>query len=142
MAWGNVSTTEVEGTVSSILDLKTTTAYGVRIPNMDGRAGMVAVVVEDESEVNFDKLRAGVVDKLPNYARPLFVRLLKDARMTSEIFPLICSMLRQTRFKLSNVTFTLQARSNFRRICYKKKGLIQARSLTQCSFSTPKLAPM
>ena len=94
----NVSTTEVEGTVSSILDLKTTTAYGVRIPNMDGRAGMVAIVVEDESEVNFDKLRAGVVDKLPNYARPLFVRLLKDARMTSKILLLlICSMFRQTR---------------------------------------------
>ena len=80
----NVSTTEVEGTVSRILDLKTTTAYGVKIPNMDGRAGMVAVVVEDESEVNFDKLRKGIVDQLPKYARPLFVRLLKDAIMTSK----------------------------------------------------------
>ena len=94
----NVSTTEVEGTVSSILDLKTTTAYGVRIPNMDGRAGMVAIVVEDESEVNFDKLRAGVVDKLPSYARPLFVRLLKDARMTSKS---ICGMYRRVRFQTS-----------------------------------------
>ena len=83
----NVSTTEVEGIVSSILDLKTTTAYGVKIPNMDGRAGMVAIVVEDESEVNFDRLRAGVIDKLPNYARPIFVRLLKDAIMTSKSRP-------------------------------------------------------
>ena len=79
----NVSTTEVEGIVSSILDRKTTTAYGVQIPNMDGRAGMVAIVVEEESEINFDRLRKGVADQLPNYARPLFVRLMKDARMTS-----------------------------------------------------------
>ena len=81
----NVSTTEVEGIVSSILDLKTTTAYGVKIPNMDGRAGMVAIVVENESEIDFERLRKGVVDQLPNYARPLFVRLLKDAIMTSKI---------------------------------------------------------
>ena len=81
----NVSTTEVEGIVSSILDLKTTTAYGVKIPNMDGRAGMVAIVVENESEIDFDRLRKGVVEQLPNYARPLFVRLLKDAIMTSKI---------------------------------------------------------
>ena len=71
--------------MSRILDLKTTTAYGVQIPNLDGRAGMVAIVVDNNNEVDLDKLRAGLNDKLPNYARPIFVRLQKEARMTSMI---------------------------------------------------------
>ena len=69
--------------MSRILNLKTTTAYGVQIPNMDGRAGMVAIVVEDEAEVDFAKLYLGIKEKLPSYARPLFVRLTKEAQMTS-----------------------------------------------------------
>ena len=97
-----MSTTEVEGIVSSILDLKTTTAYGVKIPNMDGRAGMVAIVVENESEIDFDRLRKGVVEQLPNYARPLFVRLLKDAIMTSKI---ILLMYKKSAFQMSYLHF-------------------------------------
>ena len=71
--------------MSRILDLKTTTAYGVKIPNMDGRAGMVAIVADNNDEVDLDKLCAGINDKLPSYARPIFVRLQKEAQMTSII---------------------------------------------------------
>ena len=48
----NVSTTEVEATVSDVLSLKDATAYGVVVPNTDGRAGMVAIPDEKAGEVS------------------------------------------------------------------------------------------
>ena len=82
----NVSTNEVEGIVSAILNQPADmpTSYGVEIPNTDGRAGMIAIPVKDEAEVNLDKLHAGVVEQLPKYARPMFVRIIKEVQMTSE----------------------------------------------------------
>ena len=82
----NVSTNEVEGIVSAILNQPADmpTSYGVEIPNTDGRAGMIAIPVKDEDEVDLEKLRSGVTEQLPKYARPMFVRVIKEVQMTSE----------------------------------------------------------
>ena len=50
----------MEGIVSAILNQPADmpTSYGVEIPNTDGRAGMIAIPVRDESEVDLDKLQA------------------------------------------------------------------------------------
>ena len=79
-----MSTQEVEATVSNVLELKDATSYGVIIPNTDGRAGMVAIPAQSEKEVDLDKLYKGVEEKLPGYARPIFVRLVKELHMTGE----------------------------------------------------------
>ena len=42
----NVSTLEVEATISNVLKLKDATAYGVEIPNTEGRAGMVTILIQ------------------------------------------------------------------------------------------------
>ena len=42
----NVSTLEVEATISNILELKDATAYGVDIPNVEGRAGMATILIK------------------------------------------------------------------------------------------------
>ena len=68
--------------MSNILELKDATSYGVEVPNTEGRAGMVSIPAKDESEVNMEKLAKGVTEKLPSYARPLFVRLVKELQMT------------------------------------------------------------
>ena len=83
-----MSTNEVEGIVSAILNQPADmpTSYGVEIPNTDGRAGMLAIPVKDEAEVDLDKLQAGVAEQLPKYARPMFVRIIKEVQMTSETF--------------------------------------------------------
>lgn len=78
----NVSTTEVEATVSSVLELKDASSYGVEIPNTDGRAGMVAIPAKDEAEVDLVKLRKGLGDRLPGYAQPMFVRFVKEIDLT------------------------------------------------------------
>ena len=68
----NVSTTEVAATVCAFPDVDEAVAYGVTIPGSEGRAGMVAAVVHG----NFDLIafREYLVERLPQYARPLFLR--------------------------------------------------------------------
>ena len=69
----NVSTTEVEATVSNMVELKDAIVYGVEIPGTEGKAGMAAIHDPDE-EVDVDQLAKGIKAELPTFAWPLFVR--------------------------------------------------------------------
>lgn len=70
----NVSTTEVAQVVRQCRGVLDAAVYGVAIPGTDGKAGMAALVVE-QGAFDFTALRAHLKDKLPAYARPMFVRL-------------------------------------------------------------------
>ena len=76
----NVSTLEVESVIASYPGIEDVTAYGVRIPSFDGRAGMAAIVTND----TFDpaSFYAFVSERLPSYARPLFTRIVDNLSMT------------------------------------------------------------
>jgi fatty-acyl-CoA synthase len=76
----NVSTLEVANIVASCPGVLQATSYGVALPGFDGRAGMAAIVVDN----NFDpvSLHAHVSKHLPPYARPLFIRLVDELAMT------------------------------------------------------------
>jgi fatty-acyl-CoA synthase len=54
--------------------------YGVAIPGTDGRAGMAAIV----SNEGFDLagFRAHLAARLPDYARPLFLRIRNEMEVT------------------------------------------------------------
>ncbi|KAJ3112287.1 hypothetical protein HDU96_004731 [Phlyctochytrium bullatum] len=74
----NVSTNEVMAVVSDFPNVLECNVYGVKIPNMDGRAGMASIVISEElhgKEFPVAELKAYVDSKLPTYARPLFLRL-------------------------------------------------------------------
>lgn len=77
----NVSTSEVEGIISNILQLNDAVVYGVEIPNTDGRAGMVAVV-DASNNLDLEALSYGLRKNLPAYAIPIFVRVLKEVPLT------------------------------------------------------------
>jgi solute carrier family 27 (fatty acid transporter), member 1/4 len=77
----NVSTCEVEAIISNEVGLRDATAYGVVVGNAEGRAGMVAIT-DPEGTVNLERLCERLQKALPPYARPLFVRLLKQADLT------------------------------------------------------------
>ena len=51
--------------------------FGVEIPGTEGRAGM-AVIPDPERLVDLANLYSGVTEKLPSYARPMFVRFVKE----------------------------------------------------------------
>ena len=68
----NVSTAEVEGVINSLDFVESCAVYGVQIPNTDGRAGMAAITTN--SDLDLDLLHKTLKEKLPVYARPIFIR--------------------------------------------------------------------
>jgi fatty-acyl-CoA synthase len=83
----NVSTTEVAETISGFPGVLEATVYGVAVPGHDGRAGMAAVVVENVAEFDLTGLRAALVERLPSYARPYFLRFRPKLDLTGTFKP-------------------------------------------------------
>jgi fatty-acyl-CoA synthase len=79
----NVATTEVEAAVSTDPQVEEATAFGVEVPDTGGRAGMVAIQLKEGEEFDGKALAKAVYDKLPGYALPLFVRVVKELAHTS-----------------------------------------------------------
>lgn len=77
----NVSTTEVANVILRIPHIKDALVYGVAVPGAEGRACMAAITVE----ADFDLLafHRFLADRLPRYARPLFVRLCPTIGVTA-----------------------------------------------------------
>ena len=69
----NVSTSEVADQISALPGVEEATVYGVRVGDLDGRAGMASLVVRPDFDIA--AFAAGVDAKLAAYARPVFVRL-------------------------------------------------------------------
>ncbi len=77
----NVSTTEVEEAIGQFGGILETNVYGVPVTGRDGRAGMAAIVAEDN--LDLASLRDHLARRLPEYARPVFVRIRRDNDITS-----------------------------------------------------------
>ena len=77
----NVSTTEIENTTSKIIRNLQVACYGVEIPGAEGRAGMIAIVHQDD--INLADLCRDLQERLPTYAVPLFVRVVEKLEYTA-----------------------------------------------------------
>jgi fatty-acyl-CoA synthase len=77
----NVSTTEVEAAVGEFDGILEANVFGVTVPGRDGRAGMVAVVAKEN--LNLTALREHLAQRLPDYARPVFLRIRDDNDVTT-----------------------------------------------------------
>jgi fatty-acyl-CoA synthase len=66
----NVSTVEIEGIIGSCPGAVEAAVYGVVVPGMEGRAGMATIVT------------GGGFDQLPDYARPVFLRVAEALALT------------------------------------------------------------
>ena len=72
----NVSTTEVENILLKHPSISEAVAYGVEIPNTNGRAGMAAITpAESLATLDFSELLAFAREQMPAYAVPLFLRV-------------------------------------------------------------------
>jgi len=108
----NVSTAEVEATVSNIIKLKDACVYGVEVPGAEGRAGMAAIVDENHS-LDMEHLYSELGRTLPAYARPLFIRLLTKLDSTGT-FKLRKVDYRNEGFdpnKISDALFVMDAKA-------------------------------
>ena len=79
----NVATTEVEAAVSTDSQVEEATVFGVEVPDTGGKAGMVAIQLKDGQEFDGKALADAAYSKLPGYAVPLFVRIVKELAHTS-----------------------------------------------------------
>jgi fatty-acyl-CoA synthase len=81
----NVSTAEVLTALAAEPGVLEGVVYGVAVPGADGRAGMAALVVN--AEFDLARFRQAVAQRLPAYARPVFVRLITSLEATGTFKP-------------------------------------------------------
>jgi fatty-acyl-CoA synthase len=70
----NVATSEVNEAIRDCPGIVDATTYGVMVPGCDGRAGMAAIVIE-EDRFELKTLADHLAQRLPAYAHPLFLRV-------------------------------------------------------------------
>ena len=79
----NVATTEVEAALRTAPAVRDCTVYGVQVPQMDGRAGMAALCLDDDATLDGAALAAHVAAQLPAYAVPVFLRRVPALETTA-----------------------------------------------------------
>ncbi|MEQ1368235.1 long-chain-acyl-CoA synthetase [Acinetobacter schindleri] len=82
----NVSTTEVENMLTEYDKIVEAVVYGVEIPNTNGRAGMAAITLKPEAELNDTDLKEMLScfkKCLPAYSVPVFLRIQQQVETTA-----------------------------------------------------------
>jgi len=79
----NVSTGEVTAAIMACAGVTDAAVYGVTVPGADGRAGMAAVVVEARFDLTV--FRRELAQRLPDYARPVFIRIVPTLELTGTL---------------------------------------------------------
>ncbi|KAK3684637.1 hypothetical protein LTR37_020069 [Vermiconidia calcicola] len=77
----NVSTAEVSECLGRFPGVVDANVYGVEVPNHDGRAGCAALLLAPQTGTGFDL--DGLLQDLPQYAVPLFLRIVPHAALNS-----------------------------------------------------------
>ena len=62
--------------------------FCLQVPGTEGRAGMAAILDHDET-LNLEQLYDGMAKSLASYARPLFIRTVKQMEMTGMLISVI-----------------------------------------------------
>jgi fatty-acyl-CoA synthase len=81
----NVSTMDGGGVLSACPDADEAIVYGVVVPGADGRAGMAAIVPNQDFDLV--EWRKHIAARLPGYARPVFLRICQAIEVTGTFKP-------------------------------------------------------
>jgi citronellyl-CoA synthetase len=98
----NVSTNEVAEVLNAHPQINMANVYGVEVPGIEGKAGMVAFDLPEGEELDLDGFQAMVERELPGYAQPVFIRVLRSVT-TTVTFKLQKTDLREQAFHLDKV---------------------------------------
>jgi fatty-acyl-CoA synthase len=69
----NVATSEVNDAIRECKGVLDAATYGVEVAGHDGRAGMSAIVIGEEFDI--ERFAGHLAARLPAYAQPLFLRI-------------------------------------------------------------------
>ena len=97
----NVSTNEVGEILNSFEQVNMANVYGVKVAHSEGRAGMVAFNCNPNT-FDWSAFSSFVDEKLPLYARPVFVRIIEELETTGT-FKLKKGDLRDEAYHLDKV---------------------------------------
>jgi fatty-acyl-CoA synthase len=89
----NVSTAEVTAAISAGAGIVSAAVYGVPVPGTEGRAGMAALIVDETFDLA--AFRRELSGRLPDYARPVFLRILRELDMTATFRPRLQDLRRE-----------------------------------------------
>jgi fatty-acyl-CoA synthase len=81
----NVATQEVADVLNGAPGVTEANVYGVEVPGEDGRAGMAALVLADGVAFDAAGFYRHAAAHLPVYARPAFVRLVREMDVTGTL---------------------------------------------------------
>jgi fatty-acyl-CoA synthase len=81
----NVATAEVAAALRDFEGVREVCVYGVEVPGASGKAGMAALVAAPG--LDLAALRAHLARRLPDYAHPLFLRLVGSLEVTETFKP-------------------------------------------------------
>ena len=88
----NVSTSEVAEIICAFPGVIDAIVYGVAVPATEGRAGMAAIVCSAAFDAG--AFQQHLAARLPDYAHPLFLRILSKIEVTSTFKPKKQDLLR------------------------------------------------
>ena len=80
-------------TLCAFTGVEEANVYGVTVPGTDGRVGMAAVVAK--SALDLAAFRTHLIERLPEYARPRFLRLRNAMDVTATFKPTKHDLARQ-----------------------------------------------
>lgn len=79
----NVATNEVADILNQFGQIEDSNVYGVEVKGAEGRCGMVALKLLPGAEINWNDFAKYVIDSLPVYARPYFIRIRDEVDATN-----------------------------------------------------------
>ncbi|XP_054158008.1 long-chain fatty acid transport protein 4-like [Oppia nitens] len=77
----NVSTMEIETIISKFIQLVDCVVYGVEVPGCEGKAGMAAIL-DQNNGLDLNRLLQNLKKVLPSFSIPVFIRICKCLEMT------------------------------------------------------------
>ena len=99
----NVSTNEVGEIVNGFDRIEICNVYGVEVPGADGRAGMAAICLSGDAELDLEGFARYVERELPVYARPVFLRIQRNFDLTGT-FKLVKGDLKREAYNIDRIT--------------------------------------
>ena len=98
----NVSTNEVSEILTAFEQIDIANVYGVEIPSAEGKAGMAAITLHQDSSFDAAAFSEFVNEQLHAHARPVFIRLQPIVETTGT-FKLVKVQLKKEAYHLDKV---------------------------------------